>query len=645
MEGREKVFLIKDRRAVSFVYLPENSSERFRQAAAELVRICQKATGVKIPINNQVRTAEKLTRIEFSVRPARRKKSKLPPDDTFWIFCQKDKLEISVTREEMLGVALARFLEEATGARWFFPGKLGEDIPERKEIFFLQGKKRFCPSFTWRSLSWKDGSVFRDWQEKNGLFPFPVNRGHAYTEILPRELFRTHPEFFSLICGQRRLNPSQMCYQAPGIVELTCRYIEQVLEKNPELVAVSLCPNDVDYFCECSRCQRGEKPTRYYDHFVHQPPYGYGGPGSAAHLSERVFRFTNKVAKKLKEKHPDKYLIVYAYGCYRQPPQRIKISDNVIIWLTTTCLGWWNKKRRRLDIERMKAWQKVARNIVIFEALSNQAWPELPRIAPALVADSLKTYHRFGIQGFYSQMFGDFGTNLPNYYLATRFLWNTRASYKKEWSAFLKRCFGQAASQVAKYWKILSEAWKKLIADGTLEGARSIINPHYEYLQLVRLYPEETIEKARTCLQKAREMSGQGIHRKRVEMLEKGWRYTELTLKAVKECLALEDLNFPPFYFSPWLAPDYDFRFYKILVRGMDKRVVIHALKRAISTWEEREKFVRRCTGKYILSPTLLERNRRFDPRPILKKMLQIAEEMKKLSENAGNIRQKDAEV
>ncbi|HOJ41113.1 MAG TPA: hypothetical protein PKX93_01805 [bacterium] len=107
-------------------------------------------------------------------------------------------------------------------------------------------------------------------------------------------------------------------------------------------------------------------------------------------------------------------------------------------------------------------------------------------------------------------------------------------------------------------------------------------------------------------------------------------------MAAVKECLALEDMGLPPFYFAAWLAPSYDFRFYRALARGKDKRLLIHALQRAIGAWEKREKFVRKLAGKHVLSETLLQRNRRFDPRPVLTRMLKIVREMDALSRRTG---------
>ncbi|HPP12125.1 MAG TPA: hypothetical protein PKW42_05265, partial [bacterium] len=135
-------------------------------------------------------------------------------------------------------------------------------------------------------------------------------------------------------------------------------------------------------------------------------------------------------------------------------------------------------------------------------------WPEVPRIAPRLVAESLRTYRRLGIRGFYSQMFGDFGTNLPNYYLAARYLRDTRLDYQKELASLLQRCFGPAARAVKKYWEILSQAWQDLTEDGTLEGARSLINPHNEYLHLARLYPERVLRQAEKALREARKLAG-----------------------------------------------------------------------------------------------------------------------------------------
>ncbi|HOJ41114.1 MAG TPA: hypothetical protein PK644_11685, partial [bacterium] len=61
---------------------------------------------------------------------------------------------------------------------------------------------------------------------------------------------------------------------------------------------------------------------------------------------------------------------------------------------------------------------------------------------------------------------------------------------------------------VKKYWEILSQAWQDLTEDGTLEGARSLINPHNEYLHLARLYPERVLRQAEKALREARKLAG-----------------------------------------------------------------------------------------------------------------------------------------
>ncbi|MBN2301394.1 MAG: DUF4838 domain-containing protein [Lentisphaerae bacterium] len=620
------MWVVKNGCAKCNVVVPPDADEVMGKAAADLVRIVRKVSGAVLPRvrSGSPRDSGTGIRLKVDVRLARRVRG-LPPNDVFRIACDGRTVIITGAHTRAVAYGVYEFLEQTTGVRWFFPGSLGEDVPTRKNLLFKRGCRTYHPGFAWRAVGEND---IPSWTLNHKMALFPTTGGHAYDQLLPKSLFARKPELFSLIYGKRRKLPTQICHTSSGIIDRALNYIDEQIHKKPEAVAISFCPNDMGYFCECDKCHALDDVTKYYDHFVKEPPYGYGGPVAEAHLSERVFGFTNRVAERLARTHPDKYLICYAYGAYRFPPKGMKIRDNVIIWLTHTCVGMFNAERRRIEIEMFRQWRKVAKHVVIYEALANQCWPCLPREVSPLVADQFKLIKRFGMEGYYTQMFGDFATNLPSYYLAARLTWDPYRDEKKELQELYRRGFGAAAQHIAAYYKVLENAWRAKTEDGSLPWARSVIATKRQYGIYSLVYTRRVMSAARAAIDRAKAaVRGKGVYARRVQFVEAGLKYTELMMDAVHECIAIEDMNIPLLYTAPWLKPAYPYDYVKILMLGnCDRRVVAHACRRALTAFDRVDRFVKPFNGKYILAPDIVARSSRDGVREILREILKIAE-------------------
>lgn len=608
------------------VVYPKDADGDMTQAVSELVRIVRIASGATLPLVVAGSRNDDGKGIRLIVNPAlgRGRKKALPRCDIFRIASRGDTLEISGARGRAVAYGVYELLDMAVGARWYFPGALGEDIPPRADISVKKMEKTYRPSLDWRAI----GRDIAGFSEKHKSENYPVSGGHAYEKLVPQGLFAKHPEFFSKIYGKRRQHPSMMCHSAPGILDRAMEYIAEEIVRKPGIDVISFCPSDYGFFCECRKCQAMDDVTKYYDYYVKEPPLGYGGPVFEAHMSERVFGFTNRVADRLAKAHPDKFLTVFAYGAYRFPPVGMKIRDNVIVWLTHTCVGMWNKRRREAEENMLRAWRKVAKHVVIFEAISNQCWPCLPREVSPLVDIQLKLLKKHGIQGYYTQMWGDFSQNLPSFYLAHRLAWNPSLNAGKELAEMYRRGFGPAAKHVAAYYRIMENAWRTKTEDGSLPWSRSVITTKRLYGICTLVFTEQVMAAARAAVEKAREAAGKGIHRQRVEFVEKGLRYTELMLAAIREVVAIEDMNIPLLYTAPFLSPEYPYDYVKALLMGQcDKRIVAYACRRALKAFDNVEAFVRRFDGQYVLGPGIVQRAASKRTRECLQKILKLAED------------------
>jgi hypothetical protein len=234
---------------------------------------------------------------------------------------------------------------------------------------------------------------------------------------------------------------------------------------------------------------------------------------------------------------------------------------------------------------------------------------------------------RFGIDGYYTQMWGDFSQNLPAYYLAARLSWDPSRDVEAEIAELYRRGFGPAARHVKRYYKVWEDTWRTNTRDGGMPWARSVIVTKRQYGLCSLVFTPRVMANARGDIEAAKlAAKGSGVYAQRVRFVEAGLRYTELMMDALRECLAIEDMDIPLLYSAPWLKPQYPFDYVKALLMGAcDRRVVAHACRRALAAFDRVEAFVRRYEGKYVLSPDIMARSSRDGVTGILKEILRLA--------------------
>ena len=216
-----------------------------------------------------------------------------------------------------------------------------------------------------------------------------IQCGHTFERLIPPSLFKEHPEFFPLIGGKRVTGYVQRCLTAPGIVELTAENMIEWMDNAPDQTYFSLGQNDGSNICECPECTKIAEAE-----------------GSQAGL---YHNFVNKVAEIVENKHPDKYIITFAYAFTEKPPKTVKPRHNVYIQLApigicvahpfTECIEEKSKELRKTLTE----WAKKTDRISVWHYCTNfrnllMPFPDFKEF----MAD-IKTYHQNGVRGIFFQ--------------------------------------------------------------------------------------------------------------------------------------------------------------------------------------------------------------------------------------------------
>ena len=163
--------------------------------------------------------------------------------------------------------AVYEFLR-SLGARWYFPGELGEILPKQASVALPKIDKVFKPDFPVRNLHqyynqfWTAPRSEILWQLRLGINSgrekMGATRGHGTTAVHSRsEVKKAHPEYFAL-WGERRDTEGKRhgkpCLSSRGLFEENVRYVRALYDLYGEPM-VNVAPADgYSNLCQCPLC-------------------------------------------------------------------------------------------------------------------------------------------------------------------------------------------------------------------------------------------------------------------------------------------------------------------------------------------------------------------------------------------------------
>lgn len=331
------------------------------------------------------------------------------------------------------------------GFRQYFPGPTWEVLPPPRDLS-IAVDVRESPSFHARRIWYNWGlwgyndAPYREWCVRNRMAKgFDLNSGHSYEAIIAanRKEFDAHPEYFSLVRGQRKTTGGDLkfCISNPDLLRLVAAHAVRSMKANPALDSLSMDPSDGDNWCECDAC------------------------AAVGSVSDRVLTLANEVARAINNAGMGpKYVGMYAYNRHSAPPT-IRAHPNVIVSATTAFIGGGFTFDQVVD-----GWKACGATVGVYDYLSVVDWDwNLPRGAkaarPSAVADSIVKFHAQGSR-FYDAESGDcWGPCGLGYYVASRVLWNVRDAAGRDAIVgdFLERAFGDAREPMREFYRLITE--------------------------------------------------------------------------------------------------------------------------------------------------------------------------------------------
>ena len=496
----DEVPLVQDGKAKVYIELEENS---IASAVDDFAATIERMTGVRLPdapgpgmIPLRIGVAGKSGDGDSSA-PAL-------ADEAFAIDVSPEGIQF--TGGSPLGAqhALYTVLRDF-GCRWIMPGAIGACIPEKDAIALPVQHTRDEPDFSYREIWYAYGcspeaSQRRaEWLRRNRMHRPPIQHGHNLTGTLAVHApFEERPELYALEDGKR--TKSQICTSNPEAVKLVAQTIGEYLDKYPQTMAYSLCPDDNTDFCECARCMALDS--------------GRMDSGGRPSVADRYQVFLNAVFAELKERHPDVWLTTYAYNeNHTDPPVNTKVHPNTCVFATSSVycsahgVGDACCPSRQAFKELLAQWTALTEHVYIYEYDPVPYSGGLPWPLWEAHAAEMAVYKELGVKGVSFEGQDSWAAYFPNYWVAAQAMWDSSLDGDALFQDLMTSFFGEAAPEMAEFYDALAKPFRGL--EKKVEWGLT------EY---PKYFTRETVAACAGALDRAKSKNTSPIVRQRLEM-------------------------------------------------------------------------------------------------------------------------------
>ena len=265
---------------------------------------------------------------------------------------------------------------------------------------------------------------------------------HTFAMLVPPdEFFETHPEYFSMIDGERSAKHlySQLCLSNPDVLAITVERVKGWLRENPRAKIVSVSQNDsfvIGSYCTCPTCAAVDAEE--------------GSPAGS------LIRFVNAVAEAIEPEFPDVAVDTLAYQYSTTPPKVTKPRHNVMVRM---CTGGCSSHtiedcpRNSHTKSWIEGWERICERLYIWDYTTDFAQYLIPFPNLSTLQPNARYFAAHNVRGVFEQGnyqpggSGEFG-ELRAHVLA-KALWDPDGDMDAE--GFMEAYYGGGAPYVQKY--------------------------------------------------------------------------------------------------------------------------------------------------------------------------------------------------
>ena len=575
--------LVENGKANATIVLAETPSRSARFAVRELNLHLEKSTGVELPITNgnhavdriRVLVGESKATLELNLknsdfstqeylirflpdtlvlmgRDAEDVASRLKPGTkpavndsppTFW-----------GTEEMGTCYAVYDFLERCCDVRWYGPGEIGMVYPTTKTLRVGGENIRRAPAFLSRR-SWPfpayspkglcanlwghpEAKDVQDFGRRMRFGGEKYTAGHSFDGYYPRfwkkdpkkpNVFEENrPRYFAKGYEQEN-RPPQPCLTNPDLVQQVIQDARDFFDRGVRYDRgfatgdyFPIGPEDNNRYCKCPACQAFDDKEKMEaaNHFF------MNGRWSNYH-----FQFVNRVAKAIKQSHPDKYISALAYWDFAYHPSNVKLEPNISIQLCLDCRQWAYPHNKRNDLFFYRDWltkepgrRFYVRAYYCFPELSTRSgrFNCFPAFVPHTTARNIRMFHRDGIRGV---SFDGLGEQL-DVYVAFKMLDDPTLDVEVLLDEFFARYYGGAGDAMKRIYQKIEDIYSTTsnYPESVITGER--ITHQNEEIAWAYLGTEGRMADLDRLMVQARASARTDMGKKRVGLFEDAiWNY------------------------------------------------------------------------------------------------------------------------
>ncbi|MBR6471195.1 MAG: DUF4838 domain-containing protein [Victivallales bacterium] len=431
--------------------------------------------------------------------------------------------EAGVSLLEAAGTAngVYAFLENECGIRFYGIGPDGTDVPELTQDLQLgdldyRQAPRFAYRYPWISFLARDPETAY-WQRRVGFGgAAPVQIIHGFW--LMNQYRDSHPEFFALTEDGGRAFANEhavsgqgnLCLHNEAMMDAFLDLIAEYFAKHPGQEVFPMGANDgLFQICACPECQAD---------LAHPHREGTGD------FSWHIWGFVNRMAKRLAERCPGKFLGCIAYEKYLEPPEGMVFEPNVIVMLCHARSALANPQAAQEFHDRIGHWLQYTSQLYFWDWYLTH-WPpshnlpilyartierEIRHLAadPRMRGEFIEDENRPQMYEFGFDRPGQPCIIQPNLYLTAKLLWNPARKVADLLEEFYVRYYGPAAQPMKTFWELAQDAYETAMRENAKPAPEEI-------------FPPNVIATLEGCLETALAATPvDGVHHRRIAALQ-----------------------------------------------------------------------------------------------------------------------------
>ena len=327
------------------------------------------------------------------------------------------------------------------GCRWLHASEKWTVIPRRDDIR-LQLDEVQAPAFFTRDFFGTGGFgrptydprqrlaetwvVYKRQNLLGGTYRLGGHTGE-YINLKYKAELEAHPEYVAEVNGERKLTAtSKLCTANPGLQALFVKdrleTFKRTLATDPAAKVISVEPADGGGHCSCPECLK------------------------LGSVSDRVFTLANAAARAVAAELPGKYVNLLAYNEHAAVPN-IPLEPNTIVQLAPYAF----QRTGMTPHQMIQAWGKKHNFLGVYTYWSIPDWARcLPALSTKSVVEEIRFWQANNVRLHSSESTFCGGNMGPNWYLASRLMWNPARDEQAILDDYYATAFGAAKGPVRR---------------------------------------------------------------------------------------------------------------------------------------------------------------------------------------------------